>query len=60
LGGEVAVYLPFSYQIGGFTVIMPSTSGVPLDMSVEDALRFVAKAGVVGHTKQAVKIKSER
>jgi len=48
---QVAVYLPFSYQIGGFTVIMPRTSVVPLAMSVEDALRFVATAGVVGHTK---------
>ncbi len=49
--GQVAVYLPFSYQIGGFTVIMRRTSVVPLDMSVEDALRFVTTAGVVGHTK---------
>ena len=48
---QVAVYLPFSYQIGGFTVIMRRTSVVPLDMSVEDALRFVTTAGVVGHTK---------
>lgn len=48
---QVAVYLPFSYQIGGFTVIMPRISVVPLAMSVEDALRFVATAGVVGHTK---------
>lgn len=51
MDGQVAVYLPFSYQIGGgFTVIMPLTSLVPLAISVEDALRFVATAGVIGHS----------
>jgi uncharacterized membrane protein len=48
---QIAVYLPFSYQIGGFTVIMPRTAITEVDMSVEDALRFVATAGVVGEAK---------
>lgn len=44
----IAVYLPFSYQMGGNTVIMSRENVVEIDMSVEDALRFIATAGVVG------------
>ncbi len=44
---NVAVYLPFSYQMGGNTVIMSRKEVVETDMSVEDALRFIATAGVV-------------
>ncbi|HEY8160609.1 MAG TPA: DUF502 domain-containing protein [Methylobacter sp.] len=45
---RIAVFLPFSYQLGGFTVIMPRENVIKIDMSVEDALRFIATAGVVG------------
>lgn len=44
----VGVYLPMSYQIGGFTVFVPESSLEPLDMSVEDAMRFTLTAGVSG------------
>lgn len=46
---QIAVYLPFSYQIGGNTVIMSRGNVTEIDMSVEDALRFIATAGVVGN-----------
>lgn len=46
---QVAVFLPFSYQLGGYTVIMPRENVLEIDMSVEDALRFIATAGVVGN-----------
>lgn len=42
----VAVYLPMSYQIGGFMVVLPAERLEPLDMSVEDAMRLVLTAGV--------------
>ncbi|NKF24697.1 DUF502 domain-containing protein [Solimonas marina] len=42
----VAVYMPMSYQIGGYTAIVPRQYLTPLDMSVEDAMRFVITAGV--------------
>lgn len=42
----VAVYLPMSYQIGGYTVFVPRRCLTPLDMSLEDAMRFVITAGV--------------
>jgi uncharacterized membrane protein len=46
---EVAVFLPFSYQMGGNAVIMSREHVVEIDISVEDALRFIATAGVVGN-----------
>lgn len=45
-GGKVAVYLPMSYQIGGFTVLVPKQRVRDLEMSTEDALRFCVTAGV--------------
>lgn len=44
---QVAVYLPMSYQIGGYTVLVPQTAVEPLNMSFEEAMRFVLTAGIV-------------
>lgn len=44
--GKVAVYLPMSYQLGGFTLVVPRARVRKLAMSVEDALRFCVTAGV--------------
>ena len=43
---QVAVYLPMSYQLGGYMVLLPQRLLTPLDMSVEDAMRMVLTAGV--------------
>lgn len=45
-GGKVAVYLPMSYQLGGFTIVVPKDRVRELAMSVEEALRFCVTAGV--------------
>jgi len=42
----VAVYFPMSYQIGGFTILVPRESVQPIDMSTEQALRFALTAGM--------------
>lgn len=42
----VAVYLPMSYQIGGYTLYLPRAQLEPLDMSIEDAMRLVLTAGL--------------
>jgi uncharacterized membrane protein len=47
----VAVYLPMSYQMGGFTVIIPRSKIRAVDMNVEDALQFVLTAGVTSEKK---------
>jgi uncharacterized membrane protein len=45
--GEImAVYLPMSYQMGGFTVFVPKANIEPVDMSIEEAMRFALTAAV--------------
>lgn len=44
--GKVAVYLPMSYQVGGYTLILNRNEVEPVDMSIEDCLRFVLTAGI--------------
>ncbi len=48
IGGDdtVAVYLPMSYQIGGFTMMVPRSAVQPIDMSIEQAVRFAVTAGM--------------
>ena len=45
---HVLVFLPFSYQLGGFMVSMPRDQLEPIDMTVDEALALVASAGVIG------------
>ena len=44
--GEVAVYLPMSYQIGGYTVLVPRSACTPVEMSREEAMKFILTAGL--------------
>jgi uncharacterized membrane protein len=46
--GLVAVYFPMSYQIGGYTVLLPRSRLVKLDIPVESAMRMVLTGGVSG------------
>jgi len=45
-GEGVAVYLPMSYQVGGFTLFMPRAKLQPVDIPVDEALRFALTAGM--------------
>lgn len=49
--GEVAVYLPMSYQVGGYTILVPRSRLTPVDMSREEALRFLLTAGIKAQDK---------
>lgn len=49
----VAVYLPMSYQVGGYTLLLPRTQLEPIDMASADALRFTLTAGVTRSAKPA-------
>ncbi len=42
----VAVYLPMSYQLGGFTTMVPRAAVQPVEMTMEDAMRFAVTAGM--------------
>jgi uncharacterized membrane protein len=43
---EVAVYLPMSYGIGGYMVIVPRAALTPVEMSREAAMKFLLTAGL--------------
>ena len=44
----VAVYLPMSYMIGGYTVFLPRESIEPTSLSVEAGMRLALMGGVQG------------
>lgn len=46
--GTVAVYFPMSYQIGGYTLLLPRDRLEPLDLPVEAAMRLVLTGGMSG------------
>jgi len=45
---SVLVYLPMSYMVGGYTVLVPRKELRPLKMSRDEAMRFVLTAGITG------------
>jgi uncharacterized membrane protein len=50
--GDVAVFFPMSYQMGGFTVFMPRDKIVPINMKMQDAMRLALTAGVGNKDKK--------
>jgi uncharacterized membrane protein len=42
----VAVYLPMSYQIGGYTLFLPRSCLTPVDLSFEDGMKLVVTGAV--------------
>lgn len=42
----VSVYLPMSYMVGGYTILVESDKVHPVDWSFEEAMRFAMTAGV--------------
>lgn len=51
VAGKVAVYFPLSYQIGGYTLMLPAEDLMPLDMPMDQAMRFVMTAGIIEKEK---------
>ncbi len=45
---SVLVYLPMSYMIGGFTLLIPKEDIKPCQMNMDEAMRFVLTAGITG------------
>ncbi len=56
---SVLVYLPMSYMIGGYTLLVPRKDIQPCKMSMDEAMRFALTAGITGKdskdSKQQVK-----
>lgn len=53
-GDRIAVFFPMSYQMGGFTTFVPRAAVTPVDMPMENAMRFILTAGVKPGTKTEV------
>ncbi len=45
---SILVYLPLSYMIGGYAVLVPKSAVTPVDLSMEEAMRFSLTAGMTG------------
>lgn len=50
---SVLVYLPLSYMIGGYAIMIPRQSIRALDMSMEEAMRFTLTAGVATNSTKS-------
>jgi len=53
---EVAVYLPMSYQIGGYMVVVPRKDVEEADIKAADALRLIMSAGLGQRRKAAADV----
>ncbi len=51
----VLVYLPMSYMIGGYTLLVPAADVRPCKMSMDEAMRFALTAGITGKNTKAAK-----
>jgi len=51
--GEVAVYLPLSYQVAGYTIFVPKEWCEPVDMPFEDAIRLILTAAMTRRSSSA-------
>ncbi|MFO1258301.1 MAG: DUF502 domain-containing protein [Gammaproteobacteria bacterium] len=49
---DLLVYVPFSYQLGGFTLSIPKEKLETLDMPVNEAMSLVLTAGLTGINKK--------
>jgi uncharacterized membrane protein len=53
LEDPVAVYLPMSYQIGGYTLFLPRSSITPLALSFEEGMKMVI-TGLVSRERESI------
>ena len=49
----VLVYLPMSYMVGGYTILVPRKDLRPLQMTRDEAMQFVLTAGISGKNIKA-------
>jgi len=55
---SVLVYLPMSYMVGGFTLLIPKQDIKPCQMNMDEAMRFVLTAGITGQSNAGTKSSS--
>lgn len=57
--GKVAVYFPFSYILGGVTILVPKTRVQAIDIPVEKAMSLALTAWIKADSKSPTEGKSE-
>ena len=57
----IAVYLPMSYMVGGYTLFLPRSCLTPVDMSFEDGMKLILTGAVSreGAHARALKLDNE-
>ncbi len=53
----IAVYLPMSYMVGGYTLFLPRSCLTPVDMSFEDGMKLVLTGAVSRDSDHAKTLK---
>ena len=56
----VLVYLPMSYMIGGYTLLVPREHIQPCKMSMDEAMRFALTAGITGKQVDTAPTRAKR
>ena len=56
----VAVYMPMSYQIGGYTIFLPRNCLTPLDIPFEQAMRLVLTGAVTKQRDDLTKVSDKQ
>jgi uncharacterized membrane protein len=49
---KMAVYLPHSYAVSGFLVIVDKDNVIPLDINPSDAMKMAVSGGVTGYNEE--------
>jgi uncharacterized membrane protein len=52
-GDRIGVYLPLSYQIGGYFVYLPPSRVSPLDLDVESTLKLIMTGGLSANVEES-------
>ncbi len=55
LKDHVAIYIPQTFQVAGFTFLIPKEQVEIIDIKVEDAMKFVLSGGMTSSSKKNLK-----
>ena len=55
LKDHVAVYIPQTFQVAGFTFLIPKEQVEIIDVKPEDAMKFILSGGMTSSSKQKIK-----
>lgn len=56
----VAVYMPMSYQIGGYTLYLPRSMITPVNLSFEQGMRLAITGGLSANSRATTRADQER